>query len=1529
MADYDFNKLCNEVLTLIEIREVKLLGWGFVNIHIDLRREIFDILDELPSEASDLWVNAQKTGQTEWDIIQNLIDRRLLFEVPNGYRTRFAETVRLLFLLRQRFSNDDWQVAARLVSDLRLQIRRRRYPKRDIEPDHFMDALEPLNLSTLHKDVIFALLEDPQTSTIHLSRFQLDAIVQLFHNLRARSDCALAIGAGTGAGKTKAFYIPAFAYMADSIDKEKYILQAMAIYPRTELLKDQLSEAFSEARKLDSVLWAAGKRPITIGAYYGDTPKSADSFTKQYKPSGWKQTDNLSGWVCPFFTCPSSSCKHADMIWRQEDIESEAADNEYGRYGRFARLQCSNDCGYETTADQLLLTRRQMAKQPPDILFTTTEMLNRRLSRTYEHALFGIGTNKPPRLVLLDEIHTYEGLTGAQVAYLLRRWRKARGLHSSQNNLCFVGLSATLTQATEFFSNLTGISVGNIQYVEPNENDLAEEGIEYNIVLKGDPVSGTSLLSTSVQSAMLLGRALDNSDDPVSEGAHGSKTFAFTDKLDVINRWYHIQYDAEQVKTLSQWRQTDVDEKRARNELGQIWRMCELIGHDLDSPLRLARTTSQDRGFDNSAELIIATSTLEVGFNDPSVGAVIQHKAPRSMASFLQRKGRAGRLRGMRPWMAVITSAYGRDRWAFQHAEELFDPQLRPIHLPLENYYVRKIQASFVLMDWLAQTLKKQGHWVDVWKLLSSGKWSRYDSLRLPRNSVAWILKMLLTGERLDDFTEYMIEALGLQDNDTAVISILWGEPRSILFSVVPTLLRQLETDWQRMESGEHKKWADDAVDSPLPAFVPSALFMDLNVPEVQIRLPLGQMQEDEWREESLGLEQTLTEFAPARANKRYVLAHRDDLAYWLSLPEIDPDTPHKVSVDRLKIRFDPIPRQVTVNGATYMVYRPRQYTLDIVPDNVRSTSYGELKWRSYFEPQTQSLRGYKALSDSGTKATLFALPPSSPWYRIVQNIELYSQANGSWLEVTRLATRVHVDTRFNNGTSYRDILQFVNSGGQPAAIGFSTTVDAIKFNFAPLDVSALLRHSKWAELYQSFGPRYFLDVLRRDGRMEKLSRFELDWLWQIELSMLTAVAISRSCSLSEAAKEVQANRIKLTERTLEVIFQSQRVDDQGDAVMTGRLYDQLREHSANPDIQAALSDASAMLWEPDQDDLAIWLADCYASSLGATIFTAVTHLLPNIEPSDLLMDIDDGCIWISEVTTGGVGLVSKIAETISQHPRNFELQLLDSLEYCEREQLAYQLRTIAQLVEDNTPELREAFADARQKTDLPSLSATQGLLAQILDMNGIPPTRQLFVAMNNKFLRPNSREDSDELIATLARNWEAEEARLGSKIDLRVMSVAGYQIPAVRGQVDQVLNRIGGSESGQDMNQAFNLVQSLLWLNCVDSCSDCIEIWNPYQPQIQPSRALLMVLLEPNGPTVQYSEAYWESLVQKALVEAYQVEINCAHEELAACKRDLLNLLTTAIDIGFQAFYPVIERVRRSKLQWTFHLTIQDLLGD
>ena len=253
--------------------------------------------------------------------------------------------------------------------------------------------------------------------------------------------------------------------------------------------------------------------------------------------------------------------------------------------------------------------------------------------------------------------------------------------------MTFVGLSATLRDARSFFAQLTGLDQANVECIEPRPEHLTDEGREYAIALRGDPVSGASLLSTSIQTAMLYGRVLD---PPGQEYLHGSIGFLFTDDLDVTNRFYDDLRDAEGGQVpVGRPRQT----RAGRTPLpGRAVRVrtfprrpvlepVERIGRPLDpaantGELRVGRTSSQDAGVDRNANLIVATASLEVGFNDPRVGLVLQHKAPHDAASFIQRRGRAGRQRGTRPWTVVTLSDYGRDRLAYQAYDTLFSPEL-------------------------------------------------------------------------------------------------------------------------------------------------------------------------------------------------------------------------------------------------------------------------------------------------------------------------------------------------------------------------------------------------------------------------------------------------------------------------------------------------------------------------------------------------------------------------------------------------------------------------------------------------------------------------------------------------------------------------------------------------------------------------------------------------------------------------------------------------------------------------------------
>jgi hypothetical protein len=166
---------------------------------------------------------------------------------------------------------------------------------------------------------------------------------------------------------------------------------------------------------------------------------------------------------------------------------------------------------------------------------------------------------------------------------------------------------------------------------------------------------------------MLLRRILDPSEDPSSQGFYGSRVFAFTDDLDVTNRLFHNLLDAEGCDSwgrplrgrqpFAALRSHSASEGSERLVAGQSWLLCEEIGHGLELPLSIGRTSSQDTGVTPNSDVIVATASLEVGFNDPEVGGVIQHKSPRDIASLPTSNNRPLKCGGLRSPL-MLTSVF-------------------------------------------------------------------------------------------------------------------------------------------------------------------------------------------------------------------------------------------------------------------------------------------------------------------------------------------------------------------------------------------------------------------------------------------------------------------------------------------------------------------------------------------------------------------------------------------------------------------------------------------------------------------------------------------------------------------------------------------------------------------------------------------------------------------------------------------------------------------------------------------------------
>jgi superfamily II DNA/RNA helicase/very-short-patch-repair endonuclease len=130
--------------------------------------------------------------------------------------------------------------------------------------------------------------------------------------------------------------------------------------------------------------------------------------------------------------------------------------SQYGELEKFLRLgfgEGNEPVRFERyTGQETHETREQIARNPPDILLTNYVMLELLLTRPFEQSL--VNSARGLSFLVLDELHTYRGRQGADVALLVRRVREA--CHAP-NMLC-VGTSATMASGGSYQEQRTEIA---------------------------------------------------------------------------------------------------------------------------------------------------------------------------------------------------------------------------------------------------------------------------------------------------------------------------------------------------------------------------------------------------------------------------------------------------------------------------------------------------------------------------------------------------------------------------------------------------------------------------------------------------------------------------------------------------------------------------------------------------------------------------------------------------------------------------------------------------------------------------------------------------------------------------------------------------------------------------------------------------------------------------------------------------------------------------------------------------------------
>ena len=279
----------------------------------------------------------------------------------------------------------------------------------------------------------------------------------------------------------------------------------------------------------------------------------------------------------------------------------------------------------DTPADE----RRRLATKPPDILITTPESLFLLLTSQAREALCGVET------VIVDEVHSVAGTKrGSHLTLSLERLDTLLDRPAQR-----IGLSATVRPVTEVAAFLGGWRPATV--VQPPY----EKRFELDIVVPVEDMAEIGAFDddsgrTDARQRSIWPHVEDKVLDLV-EAHRSTIVFANSRRLAerLCGRLNELAYERAHGETLPEDHspaQIMAESGAARGAPGEVARAHH------GSVSKQERAGIEDALKQGRLPAVVATSSLELGIDMGAVDLVVQVESPPSVASGLQRVGRAG-----------------------------------------------------------------------------------------------------------------------------------------------------------------------------------------------------------------------------------------------------------------------------------------------------------------------------------------------------------------------------------------------------------------------------------------------------------------------------------------------------------------------------------------------------------------------------------------------------------------------------------------------------------------------------------------------------------------------------------------------------------------------------------------------------------------------------------------------------------------------------------------------------------------------
>ncbi|MCE5194016.1 MAG: DEAD/DEAH box helicase [Nitrospiraceae bacterium] len=339
-------------------------------------------------------------------------------------------------------------------------------------------------------------------------------------------------------------------------------------------------------------------------------------------------------------------------------------------------------CAEVYDGDTTQYRRKKIRQNLPNVIFTNPDMIHLAINPFHVkwEKFF-----KNLKYIVIDEIHTYRGVFGSNVAHVLRRLRRICDYWGSYPQ--FIACSATIANPKELAEELTGLNFKTV-----TESGAPQAGKYFTFI---NPIDSPYTEATRLFIECIKA---------------GLKTIVFTKArkiTELIYRWT-IDKVPELASKISPYRAGFLPKER--REIEHKLFSGELLG-------------------------VISTSALELGVDIGGLDACILVGYPGSISSTWQRAGRTGR-QGQESFIVMIAMQDALDQYFMRHPEAFFDksheacvidPENKNIlkkHLPCASseiylkqddkiYDIKKLRP--LINEMVEENILKQGKKAEIW----------------------------------------------------------------------------------------------------------------------------------------------------------------------------------------------------------------------------------------------------------------------------------------------------------------------------------------------------------------------------------------------------------------------------------------------------------------------------------------------------------------------------------------------------------------------------------------------------------------------------------------------------------------------------------------------------------------------------------------------------------------------------------------------------------------------------------------------